>query len=67
LRRFSSMAGITKWSLVRETQKRMVDDIIKVGVGLFVPTPEIEDRNEVHAGNWTNKMQELCYVFTIST
>jgi hypothetical protein len=31
LRRFSSMTCITKWSLVRVTQKRVVDDIIKSG------------------------------------
>jgi hypothetical protein len=67
LRRFSSMTCITKWSLVRVTQKRVVDDIIKVEVSLFVPSPEIEDRNEVDAGYWANKMQGLCYVFTIST
>jgi hypothetical protein len=36
---------------------------LKVEVSLFVPSPEIED----DAGNWANKMQELCYVFTIST
>jgi hypothetical protein len=40
---------------------------LKVEVSLFVPSPEIEDRNEVDAGNWANKMQQLCYVFTIST
>jgi hypothetical protein len=40
---------------------------LKVEVSLFVPSPEIEDRNEVDAGYWANKMQELCYVFTIST
>jgi hypothetical protein len=32
---------------------------LKVEVSLFVPSPEIEDRNEVDAGNWVNKMQEL--------
>jgi hypothetical protein len=32
----------------------------KVEVNLFVPSPEIENRNEVDAGNWANKMQELC-------
>ncbi|KAH0820815.1 hypothetical protein GEV33_001976 [Tenebrio molitor] len=31
------------------------------------PKERIEDRNEVDAGYWANKMQELCYVFTIST
>jgi hypothetical protein len=41
---------------------------LKVEVSLFVPSPEIEDRNEVDAGYyWANKMQGLCYVFTIST
>jgi hypothetical protein len=40
---------------------------LKVEINLFVPNPEIEDRNEVDAGKWANKMQELCYVFTIST
>jgi hypothetical protein len=40
---------------------------LKVEVSLFVPDPEIEDRNEVDAGNLANKMQELCYVFAIST
>jgi hypothetical protein len=40
---------------------------LKVEVSLFVPSPDIEDRNEVDAGNGANKMQELCYVFTIST
>jgi hypothetical protein len=33
---------------------------LKVEVGLFLPSPEIEDRNEVDVGNWANKMQELC-------
>jgi hypothetical protein len=61
------MTFITKWSLVRATKKRMVDDIIKSGSESFCAKPEIEDRNEVDAGNWANKMQELCYVFTIST
>jgi hypothetical protein len=42
---------------------------LKVEVSLFVPSPEIEDQNEVDVGNWANKMQELCdeYVFTISS
>jgi hypothetical protein len=40
---------------------------LKVEVSLFVPSPEIEDRNEADAGYWANKMQGLCYVFTIST
>jgi hypothetical protein len=39
---------------------------LKVEVRLFVPSPEIEYRNEVDASNWANRMQELCYVFTIS-
>jgi hypothetical protein len=39
---------------------------LKVEVSLFVPSPEIEDRNEVDAGYWANKMQGLCYVFTIA-
>jgi hypothetical protein len=39
---------------------------LNVEVSLFVPSPEIEDRNEVDAGYWANKMQGLCYVFTIS-
>jgi hypothetical protein len=33
---------------------------LKVKVSLFVPSPEIEDRNEVDAGYWANKMQGLC-------
>jgi hypothetical protein len=33
--RFSSMACITKWSLVRATQKRIADDIIKSGSESF--------------------------------
>jgi hypothetical protein len=33
---------------------------LKVEVGLFLPSLEIEDRNEVDVGNWANKMQELC-------
>jgi hypothetical protein len=32
---------------------------LKVEVSLFVPSPEIADRNEVDVGNWANKMQEL--------
>jgi hypothetical protein len=32
---------------------------LKVEVSLFVPSPEIEDRNEVDA--WANKMQGLCH------
>jgi hypothetical protein len=32
---------------------------LKVEVSLFVPSPEIEDRNEVDAGYWANKMQGL--------
>ncbi|KAH0822563.1 hypothetical protein GEV33_000228 [Tenebrio molitor] len=34
---------------------------LKVEVSLFAPSPEIEDRNEVDAGYWANKMQGLCY------
>jgi hypothetical protein len=33
---------------------------LKVEVSLFVPSPEIENWNEVGVGNWANKMQELC-------
>jgi hypothetical protein len=33
---------------------------LEVEVSPFVPSPEIEDRNEVDVGNWANKMQELC-------
>jgi hypothetical protein len=39
LRRFSSMTCITKWSLVRVTQKRVVDDIIKSGSESFYAKP----------------------------
>jgi hypothetical protein len=46
--------------LVRATKTKIVDDIIKSGSGSFLPSPEIEDRNEVDVGNWANKMQELC-------
>jgi hypothetical protein len=62
LRRFSSMTCITKWSLVRATKKKIVV-ALKVEVSLFVPSPEIEDRNEVDAGNWANKMQELLCIY----
>jgi hypothetical protein len=39
LRRFSSMTCITKWSLVRVTQKRVVDDIIESGSESFCAKP----------------------------
>jgi hypothetical protein len=53
------MTCITKWFLVRATKTKIVV-VLKVEVGLFLPSPEIEDRNEVDVGNWANKMQELC-------
>jgi hypothetical protein len=41
--------------------------MISTKVSLFVPSPEIEDRNEVDAGNWANKTQELCAVMNYIT
>jgi hypothetical protein len=33
--------------------------ILKIEVSLFVPSPKIEDRNEVDVSNWANKMQVI--------
>jgi hypothetical protein len=70
LRRFSSMTCITKWSLVRVTQKRVVDDIIKSGSKSFcTKSRDWRPKRSRYRllGHWANKMQGLCYVFTIST
>jgi hypothetical protein len=60
LRRFSSMTCITKWSLVRVTQKRVVDDIIKSGSESFCAKPRRPKRSRCRLLGEQNARTVLC-------